>query len=112
MNQLKLGIKRNDHIFDIKLTPFRRIMNYTSHYEDYELTIRFFDDKNKRPSVRYKNLVFIGAITSTKNWYIELVGETGRQCIISMRNGQLRLRGENPQTTSLEIKKDVMSFRE
>lgn len=89
--------------------PFRRFMNYTSYYDDYELSIRFLDDNNKRPSIRYKNLVFKGAITSTKNWYVELVGETGYQCIISMKNGQLRLRGENYQTTSSEIKNDVIS---
>lgn len=110
MNQLKLGIRRNNHIFSIKLMPFHRFMNYTSHYDDYELSIRFLSDKDKRPSVRYKNLIFTGAITSTKNWHIELVGETGRQCIISMRNGQLHLRGENLQAISSKYNKKDLSL--
>ena len=92
MNQLKLGIRRNNHIFNVKLMPFYRFINYTSQYDDYELSIRFLSDKDKRPSVRYKNLIFTGAITSAKNWHIELIGENGRQSIVSMSNGQLRLR--------------------
>jgi len=104
MNQLKLGIRRNNHIFNIKLMPFYRFINYTSQYGDYELSIRFLSDKDKRPSVRYKNLIFTGAITSAKNWQIELIGENGRQSIVNMRNGQLRLRGESFQTTSTDIK--------
>jgi len=98
MEQLKLGIKRNNHIFSIKLMPFRRFMNFTSWYGEYELNIRFLNDKDKRASVRCKNLVFTGAITSIKNWLIELKGEQGRQSIISMRNGKLYLSGESSKT--------------
>ena len=36
--------------------PFYRFINYTSQYGDYELSIRFLSDNDKRPSVRYKKL--------------------------------------------------------
>lgn len=92
MKQLKLGVKREGHRFDIKILPFYRFMSYTVISNDYELCVPFSDSKNKRPSVKYKNLIYSGAISSRGNWNIYLRGDNPTY-LVNMKKYSIYVKG-------------------
>lgn len=84
MKELKLGIKKENHRFDIRIMPFRKSISYTSFCNDYELVIVFGNKNNRHPYVNYKNLRYSGAISSRANWNIFI--SNPRTCLVSMKN--------------------------
>ena len=118
MKQLKLSVKKEGHKFDIRIMPFRKFIFYTAFYNDYELFIRFSDSTNKRPYVKYKNLIYSGAISSRANWNITLSGDNST-CLVNMKNFCLYVKGskiDNKKTNvdieGLETTREYIPTRE
>lgn len=103
MERLNLGLKRNNHTFNLILTPFHNHMTYLSTLDGYKLAIRFESNKMQRPIVKYKNLLFSGTFTSPNKWEMFLVDAKGYHEIASFNNEKLHFKEES--TTPLFCKR-------
>ena len=91
MNRLILGINKNGYIFKVTILPFNSWANYSYLENDFNFNIYFSAETIVKPSVLYKNLSYIGNITSKNNWIITL----DNNCIVSNSKNALTIKNKS-----------------